>query len=110
MTRLLALLWTDQAGPAAACGRVRDLMARQLTRNKIASGFGRDVNVAAKSGGLMGVVRNEIGVVSFRDEPAYAVAVFTRADAPSTDERLVNRAIGAAAAEAVGQLRPAARP
>jgi fatty-acyl-CoA synthase len=34
--------------------------------------------VAAKSGGLMGIIRNEAGVVTFPDGAAYAVAVFTR--------------------------------
>jgi beta-lactamase class A len=50
MVRLLRLIWSDQAGPAAACGRVRALMARQLTRHRLASAFRPPVNVAAKSG------------------------------------------------------------
>jgi beta-lactamase class A len=39
MVRLLRLIWIGRAGPAAACDRVRALMARQLTRHRIASGF-----------------------------------------------------------------------
>jgi beta-lactamase class A len=39
MARLLRLIWTGQAGPAAACERVRTLMVRQPTRHRIASGF-----------------------------------------------------------------------
>jgi len=105
MTRLLRAIWTDQAGPPRACARVRELMARQLTRNRVASGFGLGVSVAAKSGGLMGVVRNEVAVVTFPDEPPYAVAVFTRTDRPHVDERIVNAAIGEAAARAVAALR-----
>jgi beta-lactamase class A len=107
MTRLLRLLWTDQAAAPAACSRIRRLMAQQLTRNRLASGFGADVNVAAKSGGLMGVVRNEIGVVTFPDGSAYPVAVFTRSDPAHTQEQLVNAAIGAAASQAIGRLRDA---
>ena len=106
MTRMLHLLWTDQAGPPEACARVRATMARQLTRNRLASGFGRGVGVAAKSGGLMGVVRNEIGAITFPDGLTCLVAVFTRTDTPA-DERLVNAAIGEAAAEAVALLRAA---
>lgn len=64
MTRLLRLIWTGQAGPAVACKRVRVLMARQLTRHRIASGFQPPVKIAAQSGSLAGVIRNEIGVIS----------------------------------------------
>lgn len=107
MTRLLQAIWTDRAGPPDTCGRVRDLMARQLTRNRVAAGFGPGVSVAAKSGGLMGVVRNEVAVVTFPEEPPYAVAVFTRTDRPHVDARPVDAAIGQAAAHAVAALREA---
>ncbi|MEJ3746913.1 serine hydrolase [Actinomycetes bacterium KLBMP 9797] len=40
--------------------------------------FGPAVTVAAKSGALMGLVRNEAGVVTYPDQRQYAVAVFTR--------------------------------
>ncbi|WP_052509412.1 serine hydrolase [Kitasatospora griseola] len=52
MVALLRLIWTDRAGPAAACARVRGAMARQLTRHRIGSGFRPPVRVAAKSGSL----------------------------------------------------------
>jgi beta-lactamase class A len=104
--RLLQAIWNDEAGPAEACAAVRRAMGRQLTRHRIASGFPPDVTVAAKSGGLMGVVRNEIGVVSCADGRAYAVAVFTRTDpARRADPRPVDAAIGAVAADAVDRLR-----
>jgi beta-lactamase class A len=66
--RLLQAIWNDAAGPADACAAVRRGMLRQLTRHRIASGFPPEVTVAAKSGGLMGIVRNEIGVVTFPDD------------------------------------------
>ncbi|MGH7758546.1 MAG: serine hydrolase [Candidatus Dormibacteria bacterium] len=77
---LLQVIWTDRAGPTAACARVRTLMAQQLTRHRIASGFAPPVIVAAKGGGLMGIVRNEAAVVRFPDGTAFAVAVFTRVE------------------------------
>lgn len=76
-------------------------MGRQLTRHRLAAGFAHPVRVAAKSGGLMGVVRNEVGVIEFPDGAAYVAAIFTRASAPGASDG----AIGAAAAAAVASLR-----
>ncbi len=59
MVGLLQAIWTDAAAPSAVCARVPGLMGQQLTQHRIASGFGPGVVVAAKSGGLMGIVRNE---------------------------------------------------
>src|SRR5262245_22492835 len=104
--RFLQAVWNDEAGPAEACSGVRRRMGQQLTRHRIASGFPPGVSVAAKSGGLLGIVRNEIGVVTFPDGAAYAVGVFTRIDPSSrADARPVDAAIGAVAAEAVSRLR-----
>ncbi|TXJ76103.1 serine hydrolase [Streptomyces lavendulae] len=103
MVRLLRLLWSGQAGPAEACARVRAVMARRLTRHRIASGFRTPVRVAAKSGGLAGIVRNEVGVVSYPDGRRYAAAVFTRSRT-GADESAINAAIGAATAHAVASL------
>ncbi|MDX6351464.1 MAG: beta-lactamase class [Streptomyces sp.] len=60
--------------------------------------------MAAKSGGLAGVVRNEVGVIAYPDGRRYAAAVFTRSR-PGSDEAPINAAIGAAAARAVSALR-----
>jgi Beta-lactamase enzyme family len=63
MATLLRLIWRDEAGPAEACAQVRRMMARQVTRQRLALGFPRaGVQVAAKSGSLLGVIRNEVGV------------------------------------------------
>lgn len=104
MVRLLELVWTDRAAPPAACARLRTLMGHQLTRHRIAAGFRPPVRVAAKSGGLLGVVRNEVGVVEYPDGGRYAAAVFTRTPT-GADDAAVNRAIGAATAGAVARLR-----
>jgi beta-lactamase class A len=104
MVHLLRLIWTGQAGPPAACDRVKALMARQLTRDRIASAFRLPVRVAAKSGSLFGIIRNEIGVISYPDGHQYAAAVFTRSPFGS-DETAISRAIGTATAQAVTALR-----
>jgi len=104
MVTLLRLIWSDQAGPGGACARVRQVMGRQLTQQRIASGFRPPVRVTAKSGSLLGVVRNEIGVISYPDGRRYAAAVFTRSP-PGSDEVSINAAIGIATARAVAALR-----
>jgi beta-lactamase class A len=104
--RLLRAIWTDRAAAPAACAAVREAMGRQLTRHRIASGFGPGVEVAAKSGGLMGLVRNEAAVVTFPDESAFAVAVFTRNDPDCpTDPAAIDAGIGRVARAIVDQLR-----
>jgi beta-lactamase class A len=104
--RLLQEIWTNRAAPASACASIRQLMGRQLATNRIASGFSPPVDIAAKSGGLLGVVRNEAAVVAYPDGTAYAVAVFTRRE-PDTgiDPAVIDAAIGEIAGELVGQLR-----
>lgn len=111
--RLLRMVWRDEAGPPSACARVRVLMARQLSRARLASGFpsgeGRPsdaaVRIAAKSGSLVGVVRNEAGVLTDPDGRSFVVAVFTVANRPYERATDVDTAIGAAAATAVDHLR-----
>ncbi len=103
---LLQAIWTDAAAAATACASVRRAMGQQLTRQRIASGFGPEVVVAAKSGGLMGVARNEAGVVSFPDGQQYAVAVFTRCTpGVTTDPAHIDAGIGRIARTLVDYLR-----
>ena len=104
MTRLLALIWTDRAGPPAACALVRSLMAGQVSWHRLAAAFPGEVAVAAKSGTLPGV-RNEIGVVRHPDGGRHAVAVF--AEVRDLGERRpdLDAAIGAAGRTAVEELR-----
>jgi beta-lactamase class A len=105
MTTLLRSIWRDDAGPPEACQRVRFVMLRQVSRARIASGFEPSVRVAAKSGALLGLVRNEVGVVTFPSQQPYAVSVFTRTPAADADPRHLDAAIGTAAAIAVDALR-----
>jgi beta-lactamase class A len=105
MARLLRLIWADAAGPPAACARIRQTMAQQLTRHRLASGFRPPARVAAKSGGLIGVIRNEIGVITTGSGRRYAAAVFTQAH-PGANDATVNAVIGSAAAMAVAALEP----
>jgi beta-lactamase class A len=99
LTLLLRAVWAEPAGE-----RIRFLMARQVTRERIARGFGPGWTVAAKSGGLFGVWRNEIGVVRSPDGASVAVAALTHAEGGHDDTREVDDAIGRTAAAAVHEV------
>ncbi len=106
MTRLLQSIWLDRAAPANACEQVRTLLAQQIS-HRIAVGFPSEIKVSAKSGSLMGKVRNEIGVVTYPDNKRYAVAIFTTAQQRLPRQPKIDQAIGTAAALAVEALRTA---
>ncbi|MFG1811603.1 serine hydrolase [Streptomyces sp. NPDC049040] len=107
VTLLLRLIWQDRAGPAAACAWVRDLMARQAFRHRLASGFPDGVLVSAKTGTLPGR-HIEAGVVRYPDGGEYAVAVFAETAGLAPGQAAVDSAIGRAARIAVDDLRSAA--
>ncbi|MEH0843085.1 serine hydrolase [Micromonospora sp. CPCC 205711] len=104
ITRLLGLIWRDEAGPATACATVRELMSRQLSWTRLASGFPPGVRVAAKSGTLPGL-HLEAGVAEYPDGGRYAMAVFARSRRLSTRRIDVDLAMGEAARTAVEALR-----
>ncbi|MCP2322912.1 beta-lactamase class A [Hamadaea flava] len=104
LTRLLTLIWHDQAGPPAACAMVRDWMSRQLSRTRLPSGFPPSVRVAGKTGTLPGL-HLEAGVVEYPDGGRYAVAIGARTRRPDTRGIDVDLAIGQAARTAVDTLR-----
>ena len=106
MVLLLQALWSDRAATPRACASVRAHMSHQLVQARIASGFDTPVKVAAKSGALLKVVRNEIGVVTYPDESAFAIAIFTRKQPGNPlDGAGVDVAIGQAARSLVEQIR-----
>jgi beta-lactamase class A len=103
MTQLLRLIWRNEAAPPDGCARIRRLMAQQLTRHRIASGFGPGHRVAAKSGGLLGVFRHEVGVVAAGGS-WWPVAIFTTTTQEAPNEAAISSAIGTAAAHAIQAL------
>jgi beta-lactamase class A len=92
MTRLLSAVWAGSAGPPRACANLRGVMARQVTR-RLGPLVPEGGSLAAKSGGLFGRVRNEIGVISDPGGESHAVAVLTRlhrpfGEAPAVDDAM----------------------
>ena len=73
-------------------------------RRMMAAAFPPPARVSAKSGSLVGVIRNEIGVIEYPDDRGYAAAVFARAYRPWQNDAAINVAIGTAAAAAVAML------
>ncbi|SCG39397.1 serine hydrolase [Micromonospora inositola] len=104
LTRLLGLIWRNEAGPPAACAMVRALMGRQLFWTRLASGFPPGVRVAAKSGTLPGL-HLEAGVAEYPDGGRYAIAVSARTERLDTRRIDVDLAMGEAARVAVEALR-----
>ncbi|WP_127499922.1 serine hydrolase [Actinoplanes solisilvae] len=104
ITRLLSLIWRDEAGPAAACAMVRELMARQIFWTRLPSGFPADVRVTTKTGTLPGL-HIDAGMVEYPDGGRYAVAVFARTRRLQARRIDVDLAIGEAARSAVEELR-----
>jgi beta-lactamase class A len=104
ITRLLTLIWRDQAGPPAATAMVRDLMARQMFWTRLPSGFPPEVRVAAKTGTLPGL-HIEAGVVEYPDGGRYAIAVFAHTQHLNARRIDVDLAMGEAARAVVETLR-----
>lgn len=104
-TTLLSSIWTDRAAGADACRQVRTIMAGQLSgKPRFATAVAPDWQLAAKSGSLYGLVRNEIGVLTAPDGRAYAVAVLTRTKSAQPGRSPVDGLIGRAAWAAVRSL------
>lgn len=61
MSRLLSLIWRDEAGPADACAAVRRLMGLQLQRERIARGFPQEGTRFSGKTGSYGPFQNEAG-------------------------------------------------
>jgi beta-lactamase class A len=104
ITRLLTLIWRDEAGQPEACAMVRDLMARQMFSTRLPSGFPPDVRVASKTGTLPGL-HIEAGVAEYPDGGRYAIAVFAQTQRLNTRRIDVDLAMGEAARTAVETLR-----
>jgi beta-lactamase class A len=104
MTRLLRLIWKDEAAAPEACAEVRRIMALQVWPHRLTSGFPSGVTLAAKTGTLPGI-RNEAGVVTYPGGSRYAVAVFTRAHTYVDRQPMVDASVGKSAFRAVESLR-----
>jgi beta-lactamase class A len=105
MTRLLSLIWRDEACSADDCAQMRRLFGLQVWPHRLSSGFPYDdVRVSGKTGTLP-TLRNEVGVVEYPDGGRYAVAVFTRSLLPVAVLPEADASIGTTARLAIEALR-----
>jgi beta-lactamase class A len=104
-TRLLAMIWRDEAADPAECAEMRRILGLQVWPHRLAAGFPfDDVRVSGKTGTLL-TVRNEIGVIEYPDGGRYAVAAYTRSAGTALLQPPADASIGAAARLAVDHLR-----
>ncbi|MDF5751121.1 serine hydrolase [Spongiactinospora sp. TRM90649] len=105
LTRLLTMIWRDEAAGPDACAFVRRLLGLQVWPHRLSAGFPYDdVSVSGKTGTLP-TLRAEAGVVEYPDGGRYAVAVFTRSHGTALNQPRADAVIGGAARMAIEHLR-----
>ncbi|MGW3769302.1 serine hydrolase [Actinomadura verrucosospora] len=107
MTRLLSMIWRDEAAPPAESAAMRRLFGLQVWPHRLSSGFPHDDVVVSGKTGTLPTLRNEVGAVEYPDGARYAVAVFTRSTLPVAVLPEADAVIGSAARIAVESLRRA---
>ncbi|MFG2244518.1 serine hydrolase [Spirillospora sp. NPDC048823] len=105
MTRLLSMIWRDEAAPPDGCAAMRRLFGLQVWPHRLSSGFPYDDVVVSGKTGTLPTLRNEVGAVEYPDGGRYAVAVFTRSLLPIAVLPQADAVIGTAARMAVESLR-----
>ncbi|TDC38821.1 serine hydrolase [Actinomadura sp. KC345] len=105
MTRLLSMIWRDEAAPPDGCAAMRRLFGLQVWPHRLSSGFPFDDVVVSGKTGTLPTLRNEVGAVEYPDGGRYAVAVFTRSPLPVAVLPRADAVIGTAARLAVESLR-----
>lgn len=78
-------------------------MARQVTR-RLAPAEPEGGGLAAKSGSLLGRVRNEIGVIAIPGDDCYVAAVLTRPHRPFVGTTRIDHAMAEAVRIAIKDL------
>lgn len=105
LTTLLTQVWTDSISVPAATARLRDLLGRQVNRNRMVGEIASDsITVSSKTGTFLNL-RHEIGVVTTSTGDRIAVAVLTASTVPAMHQPEADRAIGRAGRAAVDVLR-----
>ncbi|MFI6638147.1 serine hydrolase [Streptomyces sp. NPDC050504] len=80
---LLQALWTPSAVHPEVAARIRELMANNMLRHRLAPDFSSDATTWSSKTGTLLNLRHEIGIVEHADGQAFAVAVLTESLVPA---------------------------
>lgn len=83
---LLHALWTPSAIHAEVSGRMRELMAANLIRQRLAPDFTSDASTWSSKTGTLLNLRHEVGVVEHADGQSFAVAALTESRVPAAQQ------------------------
>lgn len=107
MTRLLRAVWNGRAASSEQTTFAQTVLSQRAGPYRLQAGFPHDGIALADKSATLGALRHDIGVVTFPDGQAYAVAVLTRAARPDRVLPAVDAAIGRAGRLAIDALRTA---
>ncbi|CAL9392121.1 serine hydrolase [Streptomyces sp. enrichment culture] len=85
-TDLLQALWRPSAVHPDVAARLRELMADNVLRHRLAPDFTSDASTWASKTATLLNLRHEVGVVEHADGAAYAVAVLTSSHVPAASQ------------------------
>ncbi len=83
---LLAALWTPSTITPGVAARVRELMAHNVLRHRLAPDFSSDATTWASKTGTLLNLRHEVGVVAHADGARFAVAALTESRVPAAHQ------------------------
>ncbi|MFV8126977.1 serine hydrolase [Streptomyces syringium] len=83
---LLQALWAPSKIHPAVAERVRDLLAHNVLRQRLAPDFSSDATTWSSKTGTLLNLRHEIGVVEHSDGQAYVIAVLTESAVPADSQ------------------------
>ena len=102
---LLDALWQPSRIPAPVAEAVRELMAENVIRHRLAPAFGSDGSRWCSKTGTLLNLRHEVGVVEHTDGDLVAVAALTRSSVPASIQPAAEAVIARVARTLHDELR-----
>ncbi|MEU6084313.1 serine hydrolase [Streptomyces sp. NPDC047108] len=102
---LLQALWTPSSIDATVAERVRELMADNVLRQRLAPDFSSDASAWSSKTGTLLNLRHEIGVVEHADGQSFAVAALTESRVPASHQPGAEALMGQVARRLRDRLR-----
>lgn len=102
---LLQALWTPSNIHPEVAERMRDLMAHNVLRHRLAPDFSSDASSWSSKTGTLLNLRHEIGVVEHADGQTFAIAVLTESSVPAGAQPGVDAVMAEAARSLRDHLR-----